>query len=80
MATDSRLSGAFSDSATCRNQIPSASDCTIGELANLQRKEYYSKGRYLRSCSHPELGEDMEDEEQDSERLGRTAWGGGRME
>nr|XP_034362954.1 protein phosphatase inhibitor 2-like isoform X5 [Arvicanthis niloticus] len=53
-------------SATCRNQCPSASDCTMGELANLQRKEYYSKGRYLRSCSHPELGEDINNEEQDS--------------
>ncbi|XP_052051141.1 uncharacterized protein LOC127693909 [Apodemus sylvaticus] len=54
------------DSATYRNQFPSASDSTMGQLANLQRKEYYSKGRYLRSCSRPELGEDIEDEEQDS--------------
>lgn len=77
MDTDSRLVwGAFSDSATYKNQFPSASDSTVGELATLQRKEYYSKGRYLRSCSHPELGEDIEDEEQDSERLGRIAWGG----
>ncbi|XP_041520584.1 uncharacterized protein LOC121456475 isoform X5 [Microtus oregoni] len=53
-------------SATYRNQFPSASDSTVGEQTNLQRKEYYSKGRYLRSCSHPELGEDIEDEEQDS--------------
>ncbi|XP_028635937.1 uncharacterized protein LOC114631725 isoform X5 [Grammomys surdaster] len=65
LMTDSHVLNT-NDSATCRNQFPSASDCTVGELANLQRKEYYSKGRYLRSCSHPELGEDIEDEEQDS--------------
>ncbi|XP_036012873.1 protein phosphatase inhibitor 2-like isoform X2 [Mus musculus] len=53
-------------SATYRNQFPSASDSSMGQLANLQRKEYYSKGRYLRSGSRPELGEDIEDEEQDS--------------
>lgn len=69
--------GAFSDSATYRNhQFPSASASTMGQLANLQRKEYYSKGRYLRSSSRPELGEDIEDDEQDCERLGWTARGG----
>ncbi|XP_034362952.1 uncharacterized protein LOC117711426 isoform X7 [Arvicanthis niloticus] len=65
LMTDSHVLNT-NDSATCRNQCPSASDCTMGELANLQRKEYYSKGRYLRSCSHPELGEDINNEEQDS--------------
>ncbi|XP_038183399.1 uncharacterized protein LOC119812653 [Arvicola amphibius] len=65
LVTDSRALGT-KDSATSRNQFPSASDSTVGEQTNLQRKEYYSKGRYLRSCSRPELGEDIEDEEQDS--------------
>lgn len=79
VATDSDCLGDFSDSATYRNQFPSASDSTMGEQTNLQRKEYYSKGRYLRSCSHPELGEDIEDEEQDSESWGGQP-GGGRAE
>ncbi|XP_050018524.1 uncharacterized protein [Alexandromys fortis] len=65
LVTDSHALGT-KDSATYRNQFPSASDSTVGEQTNLQRKEYYSKGRYLRSCSHPELAEDIEDEEQDS--------------
>ncbi|XP_036053702.1 uncharacterized protein LOC118590024 isoform X1 [Onychomys torridus] len=54
------------DSAAFRNQFPSASDSTIRDQTALQRKEYYSKGRYLRSCSHPEIGEDTEDEEMNS--------------
>ncbi|XP_012982215.2 LOW QUALITY PROTEIN: uncharacterized protein LOC101825815 [Mesocricetus auratus] len=72
LATDSRTLDA-NDSATYRNQFPSASDSTMREQTDLQRKEYYSKGRYLRSCSHPEIGEDIEDEGQNSETL-RLQW------
>lgn len=71
--------GDFSDSAAFRNQFPAASDSAIREQTALQRKEYYSQGRYLRSCSHPEIGEAMEDEEMNSEP-GRTASRGGRTE
>ncbi|XP_021068833.1 uncharacterized protein LOC110332130 isoform X5 [Mus pahari] len=65
LMTDSHVLNT-NDSAIYRNQFPSASDSSMGQLAHLQRREYYSKGRYLRSGSRPELGEDIEDEEQDS--------------
>ncbi|XP_052612552.1 uncharacterized protein LOC128121698 isoform X3 [Peromyscus californicus insignis] len=75
LVTDSRGLDT-NDSAAFRNQFPSASDSTLREQTALQRKEYYSKGRYLRSCSHPEIGEDIEDEEMSSESWeGQPAWG-----
>uniref|UniRef100_A0A8C2LJ60 RIKEN cDNA 2810408A11 gene n=1 Tax=Cricetulus griseus TaxID=10029 RepID=A0A8C2LJ60_CRIGR len=78
LVTDSHVLDT-NDSATYRNQFPSASDSTTREHLNLHRKEYYSKGRYLRSCSHTEIGEDIEDEEQDSESWERQP-GGGRTD
>lgn len=72
LVTDSRGLDA-NDSAAFRNQFPSASDSAIREQTALQRKEYYSKGRYLRSCSHPEIGEAMEDEEMNNDTL-RLQW------
>ncbi|XP_047402551.1 uncharacterized protein LOC124980722 [Sciurus carolinensis] len=53
------------DSPGCRNQFPSASTPFPLEKIDLQRKEYYTQGRYLRSDSHPEPEEDIEDEQQD---------------
>ncbi|KAG3269851.1 hypothetical protein H1C71_022700 [Ictidomys tridecemlineatus] len=55
------------DSSSCRNQFPSASTPIPLEQIDLQRREYYSQGRYLRSDSHPEPEEDIEDEQQHSE-------------
>lgn len=72
LVTDSRGLDA-NDSAAFRNQFPAASDSAIREQTALQRKEYYSQGRYLRSCSHPEIGEAMEDEEMNNDTL-RLQW------
>ncbi|KAM5150310.1 uncharacterized protein ACOB7L_024624 [Callospermophilus lateralis] len=58
------ISSGVRDSSSCRNQFPSASTPIPLEQIDLQRREYYSQGRYLRSDSHPEPEEDIEDEQQ----------------
>ncbi|OBS70358.1 hypothetical protein A6R68_01082 [Neotoma lepida] len=72
LVTDSHVLDT-NDSTTFRSQFPSASDTTRREQSDLQRKEYHSKGRYLRSCSHPEIGQNIEDDEINNDTL-RLQW------
>nr|KAF6416290.1 hypothetical protein HJG59_009540 [Molossus molossus] len=68
---DNRSSGSSDNfsktySSTSRNQSPASAIIMLDKEVELQRNEYYSKGRYLRCCPHPEPEEDVEDEQQDS--------------
>ncbi|XP_058139606.1 uncharacterized protein [Dasypus novemcinctus] len=54
---------------TCRNQPPATATTKSEKEMGHQRKEYYSKGRYLRSSSQPELEDDIDEELKDSSSI-----------
>lgn len=56
------------------NRSPPAATVVADQEVDLQRKEYYSKGRYLRCCPHPELEEDTEDEPEQRDSSANFNW------
>ncbi|XP_034845366.1 uncharacterized protein LOC118000007 isoform X3 [Mirounga leonina] len=58
-----------------RNHIPEIKATVVSDQEiDLQRKEYYSKGRYLRCSPHPELEEDTEDEPEQQDPSANFNW------
>lgn len=75
MAVGQMNLGDSSDSSTFRNQSPASAKIMPDKEADVQRKEYHSKGRYLRCWPRPELQEDSEDEQPDNDSGSGSAWG-----
>ncbi|XP_004398682.1 PREDICTED: uncharacterized protein LOC101372475 [Odobenus rosmarus divergens] len=57
-----------------RNRSPPSAAIVLGQEVDLQRKEYYSKRRYLRCSPHPELEEDTEDEPEQQDTSANFNW------
>ncbi|XP_047562227.1 uncharacterized protein LOC125086802 isoform X5 [Lutra lutra] len=58
-----------------RNHVPEVKATVVWDQdIDQQRKEYYSKGRYLRCSPHPELEEDTEDEPEQRDSSAHFNW------